>query len=83
MFCRLRVEVIVTTGICASAVSVGSAVTAGATGEMGELGCGNNEVLVADGTDASVDVGPKILVGGADVGVLVMESGALVRGCRR
>ena len=43
-------------------VWLGIAVRGGATGEMGVLNCASKEVLVGDGTDATVDVKTSTLV---------------------
>ena len=47
------------------------------------MGCGNNEVLVGEGTAANVDVEPIVIVGGNAVGVVTKGGGVRVRGCRR
>jgi hypothetical protein len=52
-------------------------------GGIGVLNCGNNEVLVGEGTGSKVDVEPGTLVSGNDVGTSKKGVGVRVRGCRR
>lgn len=71
----------VKTGIWARAVSVGNGADEGVTDGIGVPSCGSKEVLVGDGTEATVDVQPGSRVSGKEVGT--KGDGVLVRGCKR